>query len=75
MEGCMMKTYHVRTFLVNPKILEIMEACSHDVAGVPHINMNDFVKDLLNDALSISQDAEDSGLPPYQAVMHHFGFK
>jgi len=52
-----------------------MEACSHDVAGVPHINMNDFVKDLLNDALSISQDAEDSGLPPYQAVMHHFGFK
>jgi hypothetical protein len=42
---------------------------------IQSVNVNGFVGALLKEALQVSQDAEDSGLPPYQAVMNHFGIE
>ena len=65
--------YHVRIVDEKNRINELIEECKYNVYDVPHIDMNMFVQDLINEALNKRDEAEASGLPTYEYVLKHFG--
>ena len=75
MNGKMMKVnqYSVRISDENNRINSLIEECKFDIYGVPHIDLDMFVQDLLNEAFLKRDEAEDSGLPSYEYVLKYFG--
>jgi hypothetical protein len=67
--------YHVRIVDEKNRINELIEECKYDVYGVPHIDMNEFVMQLLCEAFDKVEEAEDSGFRVDAYVLEHFGIK
>ena len=67
--------YRVRIVDEKNRINELIEECRYDILNIPHIDMNEFVEQLVNEVIDKYREAEDTGLPPYHFVMKHFGIE
>lgn len=67
--------YHVRIVDEKNRINELIEECVYDIHGVPHIDMNEFVLQLLCEAFDKVDEAHNSDFPVDAYVLEHFGVK
>lgn len=67
------KHYHVNIADEKNRINALIEECTYDVYGVPHIDMNEFSERLIRESVYHTQVSIDCGLPVEEYVLHQFG--
>ena len=65
--------YHVRIVDEKSRVNELIEECVYNIYDVPHIDLNEFVEQLVREAVSHTLTGIDSGLPVEQYVLAQFG--
>ena len=65
--------YHVRIMDEKNRINELIEENVYNVYDVPHIDLNEFVEQLVREVVNHTLTGIDSGLPVEQYVLAQFG--
>ena len=67
--------YRVRIVDEKNRINELIEECRYDILNIPHIDMNEFVEQLVLETIRKMEEAQDSGFDIEPYVMKHFGIE
>ena len=67
--------YRVRIVDEKNRINELIEECRYDILNIPHIDMNEFVEQLVLETIRKMEEAQDSGFDIEPYVFNHFGIE
>mgnify|MGYP003336725599 FL=1 len=67
--------YRVRIVDEKNRINDLIEECRYDILNIPHIDMNEFVEQLVLETIRKMEEAQDSGFDIEPYVFKHFGIE